>query len=114
MLPLMSCIGCLVLATSVAKTSKKYRAFILKLKNQGMYEKWAHQHKDLVLLEKILPYFAASVILLALIGFGIVFASLPESVVLTLGVLGFLYWPLALIFLITISNLCTKIPELQS
>jgi hypothetical protein len=98
----------------VAKTSKKYRTFILDLKKQGKYEEWAHQHKYLVLLEKIYRYFGVSIIVLALIGFLIRFGSIPKIIVTILEVVGYTYWPLAFILMITLSKLYKKVPELQS
>ncbi len=116
--PLGSCLGCLFMLKPIVKASKNYRAVILKLKERGKYEEWTHQHKDLVLLEKVSQYLSTSVvlsvILLILIGFLIEFASMPEIIVTILKVVGFTFWPLAFIFLLRISKLYKKIPELQS
>ncbi len=114
LLPLGSCLGCIFMLKPVVKASKNYRAVILKLNEQGKYEKWARQHKDLVFLEKAYRYFGISVILPVLIGFSIEFASIPEIIVTILKVVGFAYWPLAFIFLLTISKSYKKVPKLQS
>jgi hypothetical protein len=111
--PVASFYGYLFLAQSVAKTSKKYRIFILKLKKQGIYEEWVHQHKYLVLLDKIFQYIKAGFIVLVLIGFAIKFASTSKIVITILEVIGYVYWPLVFILMVTISNLYKKVPEIQ-
>ncbi len=116
LLPLASCFGCVVLLKPVANASKKYQIFILKLKKQDKYEEWTQQHKDSALLEKVSQYLSTgvilSVILLVSIGFLIEFASMPEIIATILRVVGFAYWPLAFIFLLTISKLYKRVPKL--
>src|SRR6266540_6324979 len=92
-LPLVSCLACLFLLKSVAKSSQKYQTLIRRLKKQGTYEEWADRHKQLVLLENLFRYFRFSVILLVLIGFLIEFASMPRFAVVVLEVIGYTYWP---------------------
>ena len=112
-IPGASCIGCLLLLQSIAKNSKKHQIFIRKLKKQGKYEEWAHQHKYSVLLEKIYQYKRASIIVLVLMGFLIALPSAPKIFVTILEVVGYVYWPLAFIVILTVSNLYKKSPELQ-
>ena len=112
--PVASFYGYLSLIQSATKTSKKYRAFIFKLKKQGNYEEWAHQHKYLVLLDKFYKYTKASFFVAILIGFVIEFASIPKIVVITLEVIAYIYWPIIFTFMITLSNLYKKVPELQN
>ncbi len=108
-----SVLGYVFLVKSVAKTSKKYQAFILRSKKQGNYEEWTHQHKYLVLLEKIYQYIKVSFIVLVLIGFVIEFASIPKIAKTILEVIAYTYWPLAFILMISLSKLHKKVPELQ-
>ena len=112
--PVVSVFGYLFLVQSVAKTSKNYRLFILKLKKQGKYEEWAHQHKNLVLLEMVSQYIKTSFIVLVLVGFVMRLASIPKVVVTVIAVIGYIYWPLVFILMITLSKLYNQVPELQS
>jgi len=113
MLPAASCIACLYLHKSVAKSSQKYQSFILELKKQGKFEEWAYEHKALVFLENIYRYFKLSIILLLLIGFVTASPSTPKIVTNILEGVGYVYWPLAFACFFAISKLHKSVPELQ-
>ena len=112
--PVASFYGYLFLIQSVEKTSKKYRTFTLSLKKQGGYENWAHQNKYLVLFDKVYKYTKASFFVAILIGFVIKFVSMPKLAVTILEITVYIYWPIVFIFMIILSKLYKKIPELQT
>jgi hypothetical protein len=116
LLIVISLFGFIILSLSTSKTSKKYRARIRELKKENAYEAWAEKHKNLVTAQKALQYSGIVFIIALLVFLGIVreVFSAPRIVLIVVGSLVYIYWPVSFILILIISRLYKKVPEFQA
>jgi hypothetical protein len=88
-----SIIGIVFLAFSMLKSSKKYQAYILELKQRGKYQEWIERNKGQRLFLKIAIGFAVLFLLAFLVTFVKEFITVPSTVLMLTRVLIYLFYP---------------------